>query len=336
MPKQNRKRSKGQKTQAKTVASIKAKRKVSPSFSRAKQRRRDIFRGSNLNKIVELQEQEEEAFEESEQFEEAELDPDTLLVSESDIIVADEDGEETIFDQTRSFTREEEYVTAEQSSDDTWRSNHASKISIVVVNGKAIFRRPDWVASSGEYDMNINLHNLTRITDWLNQEKGAFIRHPTFFTLTQGNVDFNNPIPVLQEGLHTLLELEGEASTFSKSAKDVVILWPKREMPLESLWSSEAKLAWCAQATIQRQKTVAYISMDSPLGRKSIQPPQKSEIRNILLSKKESAWRLGPVEFAELLCALTVCKWRDVLKRYGKTIFYRENVNGQKEDAKKP
>jgi hypothetical protein len=36
------------------------------------------------------------------------------------------------------------------------------------------------------------------------------------------------------------------------------------------------------------------------------------------------AMRIGPVEFVQLLCVLTGCAWRDVLKLHSDHIFYEE------------
>lgn len=301
------------------------KRELDSSFLQATQFKRDVFRGAKPSDIIHFMERQAE---QDPTLEKSEQDEDALSDSGSDISINDDDGEDTIFDQTRDLAREEEFVTIDDDIDNTWHSDYTDRIPIIVIDGKAIFRTPEWAISYNEPDLHMRWETYAQIADWLNQEKRDFLRKPSHFTLAQGMIDPASPIPVLQKDLRRLLGLQCHITTFSKHARYGIIVWPTREFPLEGLWSHETRIAWCAQATLQRQKTRGYAAECSPLGDMNIQPPRGAKERQIIESQRTNAWRLGPTEFAELLCILTGCKWRDVLTQYRAIIFYEENNNG--------
>lgn len=300
----------------------KPKRKLSLSFTQATQYKRDIFRGGKPLDIIRLMEGQTTP---DSMLENPEQDIDIILENESDVSITDDDGEESIFDQMRAIGREDDWGIIDDDAEETWQSDYTNRIPIFVIDGEAIFREPEWAISYNEPDLKVRWETYVRITSWLNQEKQDFLRKPSFFALASGTCDPAEPISVLQKDLHKCLGLQCHITTFSKHIRNGLIVWPTMEFSLSDLWSQQARIAWCAQVALNRQKALGYASINSSLGNTNIQPPRNTT--EFIKSYRASAYRLGPSEFVELLCALTGCKWSDVLNQYAPIIFYEESVN---------
>ncbi len=194
--------------------------------------------------------------------------------------------------------------------------------TISIVGHRAVFQIPDWAIGRGGEDYEARWESLSKVADWLTRDRQAFLRHPSYLNLAGADVHLTPPISVTQEGLHKLLALKCDKTTFGKHLSACRLVWPSRQFPLAHLYAREAALAWCAQAAIQRQHKHC-LSRDSELGRPDIQPPKGKGHRAQVLKNASRGWTLGPVPFVQLLCALTKCKWQDVLSEYGNQIFFR-------------
>ncbi len=227
-----------------------------------------------------------------------------------------------------------ELPSAEQASSENGtevvpdcRTADKGEIDIVVVAGRATFQVPDWASGYPDSTLDLRWQTYSSVADWLNGERPDFLSQPSVMNLAGRNIDLTQPVPVRQNGLLRVLGLPHKPSTLSKHARHCVIRWPSlgfRGFPLDGLWSRDVRLAWMAQAARERQETRGYAPKSSPLGDPAIQPPRASSERDLLKSRTSLATRMGPVEFVQLLCVLTDCKWRDVLDRYSDFIFYEE------------
>jgi hypothetical protein len=195
-------------------------------------------------------------------------------------------------------------------------------VTIAVIGKRAVFQIPDWAQGFQNNDLDARWETYAKVAEWLNRERPEFLCQPSFLTLAGSTVDLIPPLFVDQAGLHQRLGLSCDPATFSKHARACRLVWANRQMRLDALYSHEAKLAWCAQAAIQRQNR-HYIARNGELGRPGIQPPRDGKSRAGVLKKASSAWTLSPILFVQLLCVLTKCKWRDVLSEYGNPIFFK-------------
>lgn len=294
------------------------KRKLDASVVRARQFSRDCMRGGTPSEIM-------RAFDQDAATSEAQSDDDLASESAEDLIdpdlseisLADEDD----FEGMEEFSRETLYTRHESEHSPTttvpWDC-----VTIAVVGDHAVFHIPDWALGISDDDMDLRWNTYAKIAEWLTHKRQDFLRKPDFMALAGNAVSLAPPVSVLQEGLIKMLGLACDVSTFSKHAEHCIIVWPNRQLPLDALWSKEVKLAWCAQATIQRQKDRGYAAKSSDLGRSDIQPPKVAEEKALLRTEAIRGWQLGP-RFAQLLCVLTDCKWSDVIERHGDAIFYK-------------
>ncbi len=295
-----------------------AKRLTSQKVHRALQYRRDIMRGGSPSDILQLVEQEAAAVDAPEDMLALNLDTADIAANDSEILLEDEDDFEGLNTDSPVDTS-----AAKQDSSADWRVDFRDRIAIVVTDGQAIFRIPDWASAISDGDLDLRWGTYNHIADWLNRERRSFLAQPSFLGLAQGIIDLSGPIPVLQEGLYNLLNLSCNVTCFSKHCQHGILVWSSRTMPMEACWSQEAKWAWCACAALQRQQDCGYATRTSPLGDPSIQPPRASSERDLLRRKVIAGFSLGPIDFVQLLCVLVNCKWRDVLVRYGDMIFPR-------------
>jgi hypothetical protein len=314
---QNRKRG------PKTGPGEKAKRKLDAGVERAKQFDRDIMRYGSPTEIQRLFDDDNQnepgaddtlADSLTEENRSEELTPQNM----SEIPLTDEDD----LDDSADATRKRYHAPVE--TDDTLAAVIPwDWATIAVVGDRAVFRIPDWAQGIADKDLDLGWETYNKIAEWLTRDRQDFLRKPDFLALAGTAANLSPPVPVLQEGLRQALGLRCDVTTFSKHARHCIIVWQNCQLPLEGLWSQEAKLAWCAQAAIRRQKERGYTTKDGDLGRLDIQPPRNTDEKKRLRSEASRGWQLGPLRFAQLLCVLTDCKWRDVLERYGSAIFYK-------------
>ncbi|NOX54476.1 MAG: hypothetical protein GXP27_08550 [Planctomycetes bacterium] len=301
------------------------------SVQKALQYDRDFFRTPRASRIIPLLEQ---AVEKESTQDESELEMEEgLPVDATEISLADEDDMDS--DASSSPDSGPQWVTADASSPaDEWRCDLHDRIPIIVKNARAVFQIPDWGLEIAHDDLDCCWQTYAAIAEWLNRDKQDFLRKmeegapgkEIWPALTAGPIDVAGPIPVLQQGLHKLLDLPYGKETFTKHVALGIILWPNREFPLHLLWSKEAQWAWFAQAVIQRQhRAGGYVGPNDPLGigKPSIQPPRSSNDREELRRLAGKADELSSPRYVKLLCILTKCTWRDVLERYRDRIFYK-------------
>ncbi len=296
------------------------KRGLDKSVKIALLRERDILAMGSREDIVEYMEG---------RYGQAELGPEEQLglpVAElpsagSEVSLADEDE----FRELPSDGQAPSEGGTEVGSD--CRVTNSGEVDIVVLDGRAVFQIPDWASGYADGALALRWRTYSSVADWLNNERPNFLCQPNPMNLAGHSIDFTQPVPVLQEGLHRILGLPCDKTTFSKHARKCGIRWPSlgfRRFPLDGLWSHDVQLAWMARAARDRQETRGYAPMSSPLGDPTLQPPRASAERKRLKSRASQAPRMGPIEFVQLLCVLTNCKWRDVLERHSGFIFYEE------------
>ena len=302
----------------KTGSGKKTNRKLDAGVARAKQPGRDIMRGGTPSEIMRRDEDDAQVEARADDDLAGDLTEDVIAPNLSEVSLADEDD----VDDPAKAPRETLSTHAE-TEDTPAASIPWDRVIIAVIGDRAVFHIPDWAQNIPDDDLDLRWETYTKIAKWLTRDRQEFLRKPDFMALAGPSVDLSPPVSVLQEGLIQMLGLGCEVSTFSKHSEHCIILWPTRQLPLEALWSKEVKLAWCAQAAIRRQKERGYAARDSDLGRLDNQPPRNADEKKRLRSEASRGWQLGPRRFAQLLCVLTDCKWRDVLERYGEAIFYK-------------
>jgi hypothetical protein len=293
------------------------RRKLATNLQRFNQYRRDIFRGGPPSDIVDLLESDDsaQALSEEEWLDES---IDSIDQNACDVSLADEDS------FAEEYESDEAFVSEGDSTDHVESVIHPSnRIAITIINGQAIFRVPDWARGFADSDLDLRWQTYTRIAEWLTDNRPSFLPEPSWLNLAGTEFGLSQPVPVLQEGLYRILNLSCDVTTFSKHVRHGILLWPRRELAIEELWSQQAKLAWCAAVAKCRQKSRGYAPRSSPLGDPDMKPPRASPARNRLRSMVNRATLLDPVEFVQLLCILGDCRWSDVLSRYGNEIFFQ-------------
>ena len=294
------------------------KRQISRSVQRALQYRRDIMRGGSPSDIIQLLAQEATGDESVEYSLDLGLESEETSANDSEILLTDEDDMD-------DYEADSTAMTPGPDEGASWSLDFHDRIAVVVTDGSAVFRIPDWALTIADGDLNMRWETYRSIADWLNRNCRDFLAQPSFFNLVAKPQNLGEPLPVVQDGLHQILGLSCEITTFSKHCRHGIVVWPARSILMEDLWSQEAKMAWFARAVIARQKGHGYTGRNGPLGSPTIRPPRGSIERRALADRwKERSHRMGPVEFVELLCVLTGCAWRDVLARYAVRIFYQE------------
>lgn len=297
------------------------KRKVAPSAARAQQYERDVYRRGDpgeIESLIEDRTQDEPLADEAlvGDVTEESLPEDCVPHTMSEVSLRDEDDFDDAGDPGEYSPPEAEDSPAEALPWD--------QTAIVVIGDQAVFRVPDWAQGFENDDLDLRWDTYARVADWLTRDRKAFLQKPSFLSLAGDPISLIPPISVEREGLHQALRLTCDVTTFSKHAGACCIVWPSRRLPLDELWSQEAKLAWCAQAAVQRQRQRGYVSRSGELGQRDTQPPRDSEEREKLVADAGRGWQLGPSRFVQLLCVLTQCRWREVIDRYARTIFYEE------------
>lgn len=313
----------------KVTTKSKTKHKMNPKVQRAQEFTRDIDRGGPPSEISEQLEQEEPDITEPD-IEKTELDDEKNELFDSEVEITDDD------DWSEDDWLDDFHPSRPASMPESWQMDLTDRLAITVYQGKATFRIPDWATKHQKVDLEDRWNTYHELANWLNRERPDFLREPTYLNLGKDSFDFGKPIPVMHEGLHTILEPSASAdrkrkksrlATFSKHCHHGVILWESSMMKLEDLWGQEAKLAWFAQAVIKRQRERGYLDRNSLLASPEIQPRRNKKDRDTFVERNKSrANRLGPEEYVALLCCLTGCKWQYVLDRYTPEIFYNEDV----------
>jgi hypothetical protein len=318
MPTQGSGRGRGRKGERPRSPGANRKRTLDRTVTVALLRERDILAMGGRDEVIEYMEDKYGQIEPGQE-EPIDLPAGEIPSCASEVPLTDEDEDREPLPATQACSED-------KSADETdWRIDDHGRVNIVVVNGRAVFQIPDWASGYADGTLALRWHTYSSIANWLNDERGDFLREPSFMNLTGHDIDFAKPVPVLQEGLHQILGLPCDKTTFSKHARLCVIRWPclgSRQFPLDGIWSREARLSWMAQGARQRQEARGYAPKSSPLGDPTIQPPRASAERHRLRSRAPHAMRMGPVEFAQLLCVLAGCTWRDVLDRHSDHIFF--------------
>lgn len=297
------------------------KRQLNQSVQRSFQYRRDIMRRGTPAEILQTLEEQHEATTDIATPQLEQIEEGLVPTADSEVLLTDEDSiadEENLIDPILDIPF--------SLNSAGWSVDLDNSIVIVVIDGEAVFRIPDWATALADADLELRWHTYQALATWLNEERKALLAEPCALNLGNGNIDFTAPVPVIQQGLYQTLGLSCDVTTFSKHCRCGMLVWPNRTLPVESLWSHDAKLSWCAWAARHRQQVCGYANSASPLGDPYIRPLRSKAEKDRLRSRARSAMSLGPIEFVQLLCILADCSWRDVLSRYRQTIFYEEDL----------
>lgn len=295
------------------------RRKLDKDFNKAMQFGRDKMRWGSPYEILNANNQEEDDYSDNGPTMEENA-TDILLPSDSEISQEDDDD----FLSHEDIPTETQYINS--GPDDEYSEDRFfNKIPISVIEDRAVFQVPDWALGFADNDLDLRWETYSKIADWLTRERPLFLQNPSYLNLAGNSINQTPPIPVAQDGLHKILGLRCDISTFSKHARHGIIVWPNREFPAEQLWSQEAKLAWFAQAIRQRQTSVKYMPRNSLLDDRTIHPSSKASVQyRRELERKVKTTAVNPVEYVQYLCILTGCAWKNVLDRYSDHIFYQE------------
>ena len=159
------------------------------------------------------------------------------------------------------------------------------------------------------------LTSFQRIAAWLMDERKEFLRDPQPWNLGAGAYkELKAKTPsVTEDGFLKLLDME--SVQLNRHKRHCTLVWEDGTLPLDRLFSQEAKRAWVANALIQR-----YRELDDPITKKSL-----DGVTDLTLPKQSVA-KLGRLggnlnvlsfqEYIQRACLEVGVPWSTVLENH--------------------
>lgn len=203
-----------------------------------------------------------------------------------------------------------------------------AKFELLVSDGRCVVQRPRWMRARALNDdgeefldeVGGRMGVMEAVGRWLTETRPAFLQEPAPWHLgVDALKELEQGMPsVTEKGFQQLSGIKG--SQFTRYKKHCFLTWEDATLPLGFLFSSEAKLAWVANALIQRSEKLKDPITKKILDRvKSLTTPKGKPKTDSL--KAKAIGDLGFSEFIQRVNLDAGTAWSQVLEQYENEIL---------------